>query len=150
MYILCSVNPTTQSINVVGHVGSNKYRAVASLRKYVETLRGNSNLDDKVCMNAALCTEDVTAKLHTLTALKDGEYLVTYNNGMNIATYTIRDVEVGWIRSVKNRVFQLTGNYCLVESKHLDILPKPTTEASQHDSLMGELRGVLKSRGIGM
>jgi len=150
MYIIFSVDPVTKKETIVGHVGSNKYRAVAALRKYVDMQLDKMVLKAplKECNLGAVVNEASISAVDTDVNLKAGLYIITSVNGTFIEVYSVEEVEVGWIRSVKRKDIKLILGTQLRESKQLDILPKPANAASSHDNLLGELRGVLKTRKI--
>lgn len=154
MYIIFNIDPVTKQSTIVGHVGSNKYRAVAALRKYVE-LQLPSIPSSSTPASVASSIKDITIDNTVLPSLLPIEeeklavasYILTSKDGMAIDVYSVKEVETGWIRSIKKKVVTLVLSVRLNLSKQLDILPKPTKDISLHDSFIGELRGVLKSRG---
>lgn len=150
MYIIFTVDSVTKKETIIGHVGSNKYRAVAALRRYVDLeldkLKLKLPTHEKnlgVVMNAA-----EIAAVDALDKLEPGLYIITSNSGTAIEVYIVDEVEVGWFRSSKRKDVKPVLISNLRESKQLDILPKPANTASNHDNLLGELRGVLKTRKI--
>lgn len=148
MYIIYKVTAAPKTELLVGHVGSNKYRAAAALRKYVElqvqsfeVAKGSTKSTSvRECPVANIAGENMsTTKLL-------GYYTVTTCGGMTIDLYNVAEEEIGWFRSVKVRNITHVATYQLREAKALDLLPKPASDMSQHDSLMGELQSVLKTR----
>lgn len=161
MYIIFNIDSVTKQSTIVGHVGSNKYRAVAALRKYVELQLPSipsstpSSTPSSSPTNVVSSIKDITIDNTALPSLLPIEeeklavasYILTSKDGMAIDVYSVKEVETGWIRSIKKKVVTLVLSVRLNLSKQLDILPKPTKDISLHDSFIGELRGVLKSRG---
>ena len=151
MYIIFSVDLATKKQEIVGHVGSNKYRAVASLRKYVELQLASmyKSADKGAYMEYNLgagINESGLIAVEPEEKLKPGMYIITSNNSSSIDVYQVTEVEIGWIRSIKRKEIKHILSHHLRESKQLDILPKPANAASNHDNLLGELRSVLKTR----
>lgn len=147
MYIIFSVDLATKKQEIIGHVGSNKYRAVASLRKYVELQVAKLGKVSPIEYNlGATINEAGLIAAEKEDNLKPGVYIITSNNGTTIEVYQVTEVEIGWIRSIKRKDIKHVSTHHLRESKQLDILPKPANAASLYDNMIGELRGVLKTR----
>jgi hypothetical protein len=151
--VFCVLSPSTTP-QLVGHVGSNKYRAVANLKFITdEWLRKNTPSTITSAPNTKLATStqewtEVPKESDINDKTPKGMYCVTENE-LSRVIYSIDDeLDKGWLYNSSKKVIKKCAIFYLAESKFVNHVKIPDEKTPiTYDDILRELTQVIASRG---